>query len=331
MTWTNPDPFGTGLGVAASVLQGQQAGKQAAAEAARQAEQDRLAAVSGALANTKTIVDTDEARARTTGLANTAAHQHAEDVSHGYILPPGALPPEMPTQAPGKPPPSNRDFANYYSKLGAFYTKNKALDAASTAVGVAEKYGQLAEKEEASALALRKEANTEIETQARIHHWTAQEKQAAKDASDKLVIASNHDATSVQNTQAHIAALIRTANISAAARLKAASIGASGAMDRTRYVQGREDKRHQNTEDNTNRRFNVTGGYKDKALATHGGKGAKSRSLTPEQATAIKAKATSLIQGGTMTKAEVSSQLVNVYNLSPDQANDIVAQPDDDE
>jgi hypothetical protein len=243
MTWTKPDPFATGLGVASSVLAGQQAGKQAAAEAARQAEQDRLAAVSGALANTKTIAETDETRARTTGLANTATHQHAEDVSHGYILPPGALPPEAPVQKPGGPPVSNRQWSDYYSSYAAFYSKNKAIDAASTAVGLAEKYGNLAKGEEAAQLALRKEANAEIETQARIHHWTALEKQAAKDAADKLVIASNHDATSVQNTQAHIAAMIRTANIAADSRLKAASIGASGALLRERETQKGEDRR----------------------------------------------------------------------------------------
>jgi hypothetical protein len=250
MTWEERSPFAAAAGAVGSFLTSQQRAKKDAAEAARQADLDRAAAVTGSLANEKT-------RAEITGLGNTAAHQHAEDVSHGYVMPPGAIPPEMPTAQPGKPPPSNRDWANYYSKYAAFYTKNKALDAASTAVGLAEKYGNLAKGEEAAALALRKEANTEIETQARIHHWTAQEEEEAKKTAAQLTIAAGHDATSVQNTQAHVAAMISAANIAADSRLKLAKIGASGALLRERETQRGENTRHQNTEDNLNRRFNV--------------------------------------------------------------------------
>jgi hypothetical protein len=289
------------------------------ADADRQAALDRAAAVTGSLANAKTS-------AEITGLANTAAHQKNEDASKGY----GLTPPVMPGQQPGKPPPSNRDYANYYSELGAFYTKNGALEGAATAGKLAEQYGTIADKQDAGALALRKEANTEIETQALIHHWTKQEKQAAQDAANRLSIAAGHDATTMAAAQARVAGMISAANIAADSRLKVGREGQAGALLRERETQRGENARAAGVQTGANTRAaGVQAGATQRANITHGEKGAKSRSLTPEQAAAIKLKATSLIQGG-MTKADVTSQLVNVYNLSPDQADDIVAEPDDE-
>jgi hypothetical protein len=331
MPWVNPSPFGAFAAVAGGVLSGAAQAKKDKADADRQAVLDRAAATAAGYTNAKTIADTDEARARTTGLANTASHQHLEDLSSGLVNPPGAIPPTFPTAQPGKPPPSNRDFANYYSGLGAFYTRNSQLGAAKTAVDLADKYGNLAKGEEASAIALRKEANTEIETQARMHHWTADEKQKAKDEADKLLIASNHDATSVQNTQSRVAAIISSANIAAASRLKVAGLHETGADRRLGIQETGRNKRAAGVQAGaTGRTVLQQTGATARTNITHGGKGAKPRSLTPEQEAAIKLKATSLVQGGTMTKEQVRAALVDEYNLAPDQADAIVAEPDDE-
>jgi hypothetical protein len=246
MTWEESSPFSAVASAVTGILSAKEQGKRDKAEADRQDRLDKAAAITGGLKNTQTIADTDEARARTTGLANTASHQHADDVSHGYILPPGALPPEMPTQAPGKPPPRNRDFANYYSKLGAFYTRNKALDAASTAVGLAEKYGGMAAAEEKQALAVKAQAEKAFQDLATQRHWSADLKQKMKEELGRMVRESMRNGTSIE----------------------VATLNGVNAMARTLVTQGGEDTRagarlaqdrklHQNTEDNLNRRFNV--------------------------------------------------------------------------
>jgi hypothetical protein len=221
MTWEERSPFSAAAGAVGSFLTAQQQAKKDAAESARQAELDRAAAVAAGYTNAKTVADTDEARARTTGLANTATHQHADDVSHGYILPPGALPPEMPSQAPGKPPPNNRAFADYYSRLGAFYTRNKALDAASTAVGLAEKYGGMAAAEEKQALAVKAQAEKAFQDLATQRHWSADLKQKMREELGRMVRESMRNGTS----------------------LEVATLNGVNAMARVLVTQGHEDAR----------------------------------------------------------------------------------------
>jgi hypothetical protein len=242
------------------ILSAKEQGKRDKAEADRQDRLDKAAAVTAGLKNTQIGVDTDEARARTTGLANTATHQHADDVSHGYILPPGALPPEMPSQAPGKPPPNNRAFADYYSRLGAFYTRNKALDAASTAVGLAEKYGGMAAAEEKQALAVKAQAEKAFQDLATQRHWSAELKQRMREELGRMVRESMRNGTSVE----------------------VATLNGVNAMARTLVAQQGENTRataahnsalgiHLDTERNTNHRFNVTENRLRATAATQAG------------------------------------------------------------
>lgn len=266
MTWVKPDPFGAAMGTVGAFVSAAAQAKKDKADADRQAGLDKVAATTAGVHNAYETAQTNEALARTTGLANTAIHQHADDVSHGYILPPGALPPEMPTQAPGKPPPNNRAFADFYSKLGAFYTRNKALDAASTAVGLAEKYGGMAAAEEKQALAVKAQAEKAFQDLATQKHWSADLKQKMKEELGRMVRESMRNGTS----------------------LEVATLNGVNAMARTLVTQQGENTRHTDTEhhadkraaaaqaaalhlahireDHTDRRFNV--GEKRKAAVT---------------------------------------------------------------
>jgi hypothetical protein len=320
MTWTRPDPFGAAMGTVGAFVSAAAQAKKDKADADRQAAQDRAAASTAAVDNAYKTAQTgkigiDEKRDAAADVAK-AAQQQLENTDAGY----GVIPPEAPVQQPGGPPVSARQWSDYYAKYAVSLAKAKSLKGAKTASDLATSWGTQAGKEEASALALRKEANTEIETQARMHHWTADEKQKAKDAADRLIIASNHDATSVQNTQAHIAAIISSATIAANSRLKVEREGQAGALQRERET----------TKGANQRAAGVQTGATTRANITHGTKVAKPRSLTTEQEAAIKLKATSLVQGGTMTKEQVRAALVDEYNLAPDQADAIVAEPDDE-
>jgi hypothetical protein len=303
MTWEAPaSPFSAFASAVTGILSAKEQGKRDKADADRQAVLDAQSAAASAasVANTK----------QTTAASIADQARFASDDAQKVITSGSKLTgvPPIPKVDP-KDPEMYSKLAAAYAARGVFYSQNGATQAATDAAGLSQKWADIGEKAQSGQLALRKELNEEARTQGQLHRWSAETLASVQKNLNDLAIAAGHDETSANNARIHAAAIISAANTAADAAMARAKLHEHGADVRA--------GKHEH-------------GLDVRANITHGGKGAKPRSLTPEQEAAIKHKATSLIQSGTMTKEQVRAALVDEYNLAPAQADAIVAEPDDE-
>jgi len=314
MTWEAPaSPFSAFASAVTGILSAKEQGKRDKAEADRQAVLDAQSAAASAasVANTKqTTVASIADQAR---FASDDAQKMTTSGSKLTGVPP------IPKVDP-KDPEMYSKLAAAYAARGVFYSQNGATQAATDAAGLSQKWADIGEKAQSGQLALRKELNEEARTQGQLHRWSAETLASVQKNLNDLAIAAGHDATSANNARIHAAAIISAANTAADAAMARAKLHERSADVRAGKHEHGLDVRAAGVQTGATTRANIT----------HSGKGAKNRSLTPEQEAAIKQKATSLVQGGTMTKEQVRAALVDEYNLAPDQADAIVAEPDDE-
>lgn len=251
MTWTRPDPLGAGMTTAASFLTSQQQAKKDAADAARQAELDKIAATTAGVHNAYETAQTGKALVETTAASNTDIRNTADEARKARqggdaLWAKGGLSPlTMPTAKPGQHL-SSRDQATQWQTRGTLLTNQGDTEDAKSAFERADKLLAQAKIEDDHALAVKTQAETALQHLAERNHWSAQDLQKAKDEVGRMIRAAQDNGTKVE----------------------VAAMNGVNAMARTIVTQGGENTRagkrlaqdrtlHQNTEDNLNRRFNV--------------------------------------------------------------------------
>jgi hypothetical protein len=298
MTWQQDSPLSVLAATVGAGLNARQQAQQRAQEMARQAALDKQQA---AYQTAQTAYQQGQLKHTQFEEGRETAQDQASAQDSGLNL----SAPAMPTNKNGAPL-SNTQLANYYAQQASFYAQNKAGGAAERAAGLAEKFGALAEKDTSLEVQLRHEMNAELETQAKIHHWDAQERQAAQDAVNRIKVAQGHDATSIQDATIHAAAAIAAANTAASSRIQAAQTGVTGAMDRAHYVQGQENQRQDKA-------------LKSKVSTSSGG---KFRSIPTQTQALMTREAQAAIAKGA-PRAAVMQRMAQTHGISVDEANGI--------
>ena len=300
MTWVKPDPFGAAMGTVAGFVTAAGQAKKDKAEADRQAELDRIAAVQSAATLAKTRADTShigfEESTSTTAAANAAIQTGYENRAKGF----GLTPLTMPTPKPGKHF-STREQAAQYRTQGNEYTKRSETGPAGVAYAQADALDTRAADEEKQDLAVKTQAETALQHLAERGHWKQQELQAAKDELGRDLRAARENGVSLSN-----------AATAALSRIQAASIGAAGALLRERETQHGEDKRQHYTEDNANRRFNVGLKHKDEKPPKPDG----FRGIDPTTAMLMTKQLKEAISAGA-DRTKVFAEAARLHGISP--------------
>jgi hypothetical protein len=256
MTWEESSPFSAVASAVTGILSAKEQGKRDKADADRQAELDRIAAVQSAATLAKTRADTAhigyEESASTTAAANAAIQQGYTNTAAGFNM----TPLDMPTPKPGQHF-SKREQSAQYLTAGNIYTKRHETGPAAVAFAQAKTLSDQADAEDSQALAVKTEGEKEIQDLAVRHHMTQQEIQAAKDELGRMIREARQSGTQLD-----------VAHINGANAMARTLVTQQGENTRSGARLRQEHTQHVNTEDNLNRRFNVGERRKTAAATT---------------------------------------------------------------
>ena len=210
MPWLEDSPLAAGFGAASGLVQGMNEGRAQKQEQARQAELDRQHALAVSVQ-----MQTDQAR-----LTNETQRLGADKIknkidfrSAGYDVGGERLPDPYIAPKNHGITPSMREQANQMLAHAASLTKDGQVDLAKPLAAQASATLKAADDQEKAALAFAKAAQSKVESEARIHHWSAQDTERAKHDAATLAVAVHNGQLRFDSAMAGVGA--RYAAISA--------------------------------------------------------------------------------------------------------------------